>query len=170
MAPSTLEFQKFNTTTLFFVTLLVVMEALAAVGAASSILQLLDFTIKLIKTGKEVRESGCTLENEALETIYERMQAFLQPVDALTGGIPSTPVSTASSREIISSARSAQKSCGGILNFLRELKVKNGGRKRWGTMIVAFKSILKRRKIGDIEARLKMELNLVSLEMSRITW
>jgi hypothetical protein len=146
------------------------MEALAAVGAASSILQLLDFTVKLIKTGKEVRESGCTLENEALETIYERMQTFLQPVDVLAEATPSARVSTTFSREIMSSARSAQKSCGEILGFLRELRVKNGGRKRWGSMIVAFKSILKRRKIGDIEARLKMELNLISLEMSRITW
>jgi hypothetical protein len=165
-----LEFEKYLTRLLFFVALVVVMEALAAIGATGSILQLLDFTVKLIKTGKEVRESGCTLQNEALESVYERMQAFLQPVDALVEAMPSAPASTAFSREIIPSARSAQKSCGEILGFLRELKVKNGGRKRWGSMIVAFKSILKRRKIKDIETRLEMELNLISLEMSRITW
>ncbi|KAK3295366.1 uncharacterized protein B0H64DRAFT_358911 [Chaetomium fimeti] len=145
------------------------MEALAAVGAASSILQLLDFTVKLIKTGKEVRESGSTLENEALESVYERMQAFLQPVEALAGTVPSPPLSTTFTHEIISSAKCAQKDCSEILGFLRELKVKNGGRKRWGSMVVAFKSIIKRRKIGDVEARLRMELNLISAEMSRIT-
>ncbi|EAQ91539.1 hypothetical protein CHGG_03474 [Chaetomium globosum CBS 148.51] len=139
------------------------MEALASIGAASSILQLLDFTIKLIKAGKEVRESGCTLQNEALESIYERMQTFLTPVAA----IASTPITMRFSSEITSSARCALQDCREVLSYLRELKIKNGGRKTLGSVIVAFRSILKRRKIGEIEGRLKMRLNAISLEMSQ---
>ncbi|KAH6635966.1 hypothetical protein F5144DRAFT_488229 [Chaetomium tenue] len=140
------------------------MEGLAAVGAASSILQLLDFTIKLIKAGKEVRESGCTLQNEALESIYERMQAFLMPVEAVASAPPPMTLPP----EIASSAVCALRDCREILSYLRELKIKKGGRKTLGSVIVAFRSILKRRKIGEIEGRLKMRLNVISLSMSRI--
>jgi len=59
------------------------MDGLAAVGAASSIVQLVDFSLKLIiASAREIRGSlsGFSLKDEALEQVYQQMRSILQPV------------------------------------------------------------------------------------------
>jgi hypothetical protein len=98
------------------------MEGIAAVGAASSIIQLVDFSLKLLATGKEIRDSasGSTLQNEALEDVYRQMQSILQPVESF----PASNVAQSrqsKSDHILPAARIAQRDCSEILSLLDKL-------------------------------------------------
>ncbi len=147
------------------------MEGLAAAGAASSIIQLVDFSLKLITTGKEIRDSlsGTSLQNEALEEVYRQMQSMLQSVESLSAPGTSKPPQPGQ-HEVLPAARIAHKECGEILNLLGQMKLKNGGHKRWGSIVAAFKSMMGQKKILEIETRLRTELASVSVELSRLIW
>ncbi|KAK3360446.1 hypothetical protein B0T25DRAFT_130169 [Lasiosphaeria hispida] len=147
------------------------MEGLAAVGAASSIVQLVDFSLKLLATGKEIRDSasGSTLQNEALEDIYRQMQSILQPVESFAAS------NVAQSRQsksdhILPAARIAQRDCSEILSLLGKLRIRSGGNKHWGSMVASFKSMLGHSKLVEIETRLRTELASVSIELSKMIW
>lgn len=45
------------------------MEAIAGLSLAATILQLVDFTAKLLSTGHEIQQAGSTIQNSELETI-----------------------------------------------------------------------------------------------------
>lgn len=147
------------------------MEGLAAVGAASSIVQLLDFSLKLLATGREIRDSasGSTLQNEALEHVYQQLRSILQPVESFAAS------NVAQSRHfksdhILPAARIAQRDCSEILSLLGKLRIKSGGNKRWGSMVASFKSMLGASKLLEIETRLRTELASVSIELSKMIW
>ncbi|KAK4194507.1 hypothetical protein QBC40DRAFT_290669 [Triangularia verruculosa] len=147
------------------------MEALAAVGAASSIVQLVDFTLKLIASGKEIRDSvtGSSLQNEALEDVYKQMQSSLQSVENLVTS-KSSQSDELGHREILSSARIAHKDCSEILSLLEKLKLKSGGHRRWDSLVAALKSMMGRKRVSEVEARLRIELASISIVLSRGIW
>lgn len=147
------------------------MEGLAAVGAASSIIQLVDFSLNLIATGKEIRDSltGSSLQNEALEDVYRQMRSILQPVEDIAAVkiskafAPRHPV-------ILAAAKTAQNDCSEILGLLDKLKLKSGTHKRWSSVAKAFESMMGQKRIAEIESRLRTELALVSIELTKLTW
>ena len=145
------------------------MEGLAAVGAASSIVQLVDFSLKVVATAKEVRLTGSSLQNEVLEDVYQQMASVLQPVTDLT--IIEVPRrADPRYRAILELAKTAHKDCVKILDLINKLKAKGGGCKQWASMVVAFRSMMGEQKILEIETRLRTELASVSIELTKITW
>jgi len=124
------------------------MDGLAAVGAASSIVQLVDFSLNLIiASAREIRGSlsGFSLKDEALEQVYQQMRSILQPVESLADDGRSRTADSSELSDILGAAKSAQKDCNEILSILEQLKLKRGGTKRsWASMVKAFKSMMGR--------------------------
>jgi len=148
------------------------METIAAVGAASSVAQLLGFAIKVITAGTEIHASldGSLIENEKLETVLERMLAILETVGSLSTSSTS-PSATLQGMEPLGVdmehlSRDAMGDCNEILRSLRELKNHNGGHRRFGSLVSAFKSLMGRKKIELIERRLRRECSAISLRFS----
>lgn len=52
------------------------MEALVAVGLAANTVQFIDFTLKLLKSGKEYYREGVLAENTDLEDLTSRLEYF----------------------------------------------------------------------------------------------
>jgi hypothetical protein len=70
----------------------VVMEAIAGLSLAATILQIVDFTAKVLSTGNQIRLSGSTVENYELElvvrdftTLNERIASWTRPDPASYG-------------------------------------------------------------------------------------
>lgn len=45
------------------------MEAVAGLSLAANILQVIDFSAKVLSTGREIQQAGSTIQNSELETI-----------------------------------------------------------------------------------------------------
>jgi hypothetical protein len=47
------------------------MEAIAGLSLAANILQIVDFTAKVLSTGNQIRQSGSTVQNAELERVVD---------------------------------------------------------------------------------------------------
>jgi hypothetical protein len=68
------------------------MEAIAGLSLAANILQIVDFTAKILSTGNQIRQSGSTVENSELEkaihdfrALNERITLWARPNPASSG-------------------------------------------------------------------------------------
>jgi hypothetical protein len=68
------------------------MEAIAGLSLAANILQIVDFTAKVLSTGNQIRLSGSTVQNSELElvvndftTLNERITLWTRPDPANLG-------------------------------------------------------------------------------------
>lgn len=136
------------------------MSALAAIGSISSILQILDFTAKVVSKSRELMNaSGNALpENEDVERLaeeYERLSIEIQ----------STPHSfrplTAQEAAVDNLAESCREEGRKLLDLLNNLKVKpglQGARRYYETARQTTRAVRKREKIESRQKHLH-ELN-----------
>jgi hypothetical protein len=68
------------------------MEALAAFGLAASIMQVVDFSTKVVATGNEIFQTGSTVQNAELElvasdlnSLNDRLKGFARPDPSVQG-------------------------------------------------------------------------------------
>ena len=68
------------------------MEAIAGLSLAANILQLIDFTAKVLSTGNQIRQAGSTVQNSELERVVgdvtilnERVTSWARPNPASSG-------------------------------------------------------------------------------------
>ena len=52
------------------------MEAIAGLSLAANILQVIDFTVTVLSTGNQIRQSGSTIQNSELERVVEDFTAL----------------------------------------------------------------------------------------------
>lgn len=125
------------------------MEPLAALGLCSSILQIVDFSCKLLSKGNQLRASfsGVLPENEQLEQVIKHLNGLItklqqqQSSNHMEGleGIVDLCIQTA--RE--------------LLDVLQHLKIK-GVNSGWKSFRAAVKSVWKKEKIEEILCRLEL--------------
>jgi hypothetical protein len=60
---------------LLFLSLDAIMEALAGLGLAANILQVIDFSSKLLSVGHQVYQKGSSIQNEELELVINDFNA-----------------------------------------------------------------------------------------------
>lgn len=68
------------------------MDPLTAFGLAANILQLVDFGSRLLSTGREISQTGSTLENAEIEQVvlaFQKLNEDLQESLRVTPGITS---------------------------------------------------------------------------------
>jgi hypothetical protein len=56
------------------------MEALAAFGVAANVLQIVDFSVKLLSTGHQVLQTGSTVNNSELEVVAKDLRALSENI------------------------------------------------------------------------------------------
>lgn len=147
------------------------MEAFAAVGAASSIIQLVGFAIKILTVGRELHFSvdGSLIENQNIENMHGKLRAALETVDSLTKPNPASSSSTWSEpldANVKQLSLDARTDCEDILTFLAELKAKQGGHQHFRATLAAFKSIIGRKRIKEMEDRLRRGQGAICLYLT----
>jgi hypothetical protein len=56
------------------------MEAIAGLSLAANILQVVDFTAKVLSTGNQIRQSGSTVQNSELELVVRDYTALKERI------------------------------------------------------------------------------------------
>ncbi|KAI0967407.1 hypothetical protein F4678DRAFT_241674 [Xylaria arbuscula] len=161
------------------------MEALAALGLASNIVQFLDFTWRLTSAAGEIRNSmsGATERTIELDKIFGKLSSFCSnlanPIEAVKGDddaqrvqkLFSNSASDLQRRVIIQSHSESLKAlasdciplCQQLLAITSRLQAQGGSSHRFKSFKVALRTIWDDRKIGDLEDRLKRHQHAISL-------
>lgn len=90
--PQDLDLQPDTFVSHFYRIQVVVMEAIAGLSLAANILQVVDFTTKVLSTANEFRKAGSTVQNHELEVVVqdltalnERTKSWARPNPASSG-------------------------------------------------------------------------------------
>ena len=133
------------------------MDPITALGVAGSIVQLVDFALKVVSKGNKIYHSGdgSTAENHDLETvtndlvlIQTRLRQSLRPVD----------VSCALSQEdqaLVDLSGSSNEVAAVLLERLNMIKAQ-GRFRRWKSLRQALKSVSSKTEVEELGNRLTM--------------
>ncbi|KAF2792304.1 hypothetical protein K505DRAFT_279086 [Melanomma pulvis-pyrius CBS 109.77] len=125
------------------------MDPLSALGACSSILQIVDFSCKILSKGNQLRTSfsGALPENEVLEKVTTHLHGL---VDRLRrqGQIPN-------GQDLNGMIVLCIGTAGELLDVLDRLRV-HGPKTRWKSFRAAIKSVWRKEKVDEILGRLQL--------------
>lgn len=151
------------------------LDPLAALGVASSVIQFVDFGIKLVSDGAELYEKGRLGNNDELELITKDLTRLTQDIVTSTQPGQAQNGKPPSKDEI--ALRELATSCNEIgeqlLNLLESLKVQKSGNMLEdgvASFRKALRSARKKGQIHNVEKRLKKmqgQLNTNILELLR---
>lgn len=65
------------------------MEALAAFGVAANVLQIVDFSVRLLSTGHQIFLAGSTVKNSELEVVAKDLKALSENIKRTVRPAPS---------------------------------------------------------------------------------
>jgi hypothetical protein len=127
-------------------------DALAVISLAGNIVQFVDFSIKLVSTGKELYQSAdrALKENVELEEVTADLKLLSQ---TLTTSAPSygIPEGGKSLRKL---ADTCIQLADELIAHLESLKINTDKNRRWESINKSLQSVWKGSKTKDIEARL----------------
>ncbi|EPS45160.1 hypothetical protein H072_844 [Dactylellina haptotyla CBS 200.50] len=125
------------------------MDPLTALGACSSILQVVDFSIKILSKGNELRTSlsGALPENLQLESVASHLQALVAKLQQQN--TPSHPQAQGLNQLSALCTQTVNE----LLSVLETLKI-TGPRTKWKSFRAAVKSVWKKEKIEELKNRL----------------
>ncbi|KAH7135620.1 hypothetical protein B0J11DRAFT_454149, partial [Dendryphion nanum] len=144
-----------------------VLEALAAVGLASSITQFIDFTSKLFTTATKIYLSveGSTRDSQNLEDLTQSLQhicADLSRNSRNAQGLGLAPPKITPSLEKLGT--DCQNEANAFLSVLHNLKAKKTGSK-WSSFRAALSTIWKENQVNSMEKRLETYRSQLILEL-----
>jgi hypothetical protein len=122
-------------------------EVLAAVGLASNVLQFVDFTTKLCAQIKEYASSASGLPKELSQQALQ-LSALL----ALLKGLSQQPNGPKLEKDVLGQCETQAQELSDLLESLRG----GGGKSRWETAKVAFKSLKRTQQIDKVGYKLAL--------------
>jgi hypothetical protein len=124
------------------------MDPLTALSVCSGILQIVDFSCKILSKGNELRASfsGSLPENEVLEKVVTHLQGL---VDQLRRPGQNGGASLKGMVEL------CLNTTGELLEVLEKLRV-HGSKTRWKSFRAAVKSVWRKEKVEELLERLKL--------------
>lgn len=136
------------------------MEALAAIGLASNVLQFTEYTSKLFFTAQQLYRSatGTTGETQELERVHKSLRAF--SVNFIASNGFHAPIHA---EELISEshatalrnlATDCKAVCDELIEVLERLRLADGRWRAFASFKVAMKSMHGNKKIAEMEARI----------------
>ena len=136
------------------------LDPLTAISLASSVVQFVDFSVKLVSTGHELYEKGSLANNDEVERITQDLAHLAEELGA--DRPPSAKQPSPDEIALQNLAGSCKELADEMMDVLKTLKVQ---KTKSGLEIVrkSLKSMRKKGKIQDIEKRLEKirdELNL----------
>lgn len=126
------------------------MEPIAAFSLACGVIQVIDFSTKVLSQFREIYKNGSLSENETIESMAEcltTLRADLQP------STPSTGTQTAGDKDLIQLSTKCSNMAKGLVAELQSLKVGSTG-SRWEAMSVTFRNLKKKGTIDRMQKRL----------------
>lgn len=137
------------------------MDPASAIGLASSVVQLIDFTTKLIGKGNEIYKKGSLPEHVELQEINEEFKKLsrnltgsLKPdyylPDALNQNAPKLSPEEEALEKI---ANQCDEVAQDFIDLLNRLKSTGG---RWRSFLVALKTVWTKEDIEKLQSKLKM--------------
>ncbi|KAF2198163.1 hypothetical protein GQ43DRAFT_483523 [Delitschia confertaspora ATCC 74209] len=135
------------------------METLTALSLATSVLQTIDFSSKILSKAGQLRKSctGVLPENTELEKVVMHLRNLIQELQERN----SLPTSTSQTQNhggahaLISLVNMCIQTAKELLDVLEMLKVR-GAKTRWKSFRQAVKSVWTKEKIGDMVNRLEL--------------
>lgn len=144
------------------------MDPFSALSIATSILQFLDFTAKLLSSSKEIYRSvhGASSSNLALESSCTAMKAFSEKLGSSTGA----PGSTGELGEKMKNlANDCKSDCDALVAKLQKLKVESHKNRRWESLKAALKTVWGTSEIRELEGRIDKARRLVAIYVQSLT-
>ena len=141
------------------------MDPLTAIGLASSIVQFVDFSTKLIHGAREIYDSvsGETEENRSLEAVVSEMERLSSKLLS-----PNNPQQTEDERALCRLAAECNILSDQILGLLEKIKPKDAKSKRQSAW-AAVKNKLHEREKLELEKRLENCRSQLELQLNFLT-
>jgi hypothetical protein len=161
------------------------MEALAALGLASNVLQCIDFVSRLISEGSEIYTSlsGASQKTIELEKIYQNLSDVSSKLQSEESVLPLGDMSSFRSsftQQLGSSELAKLKSkahvkainelttdcqhlCDQLLDTIRKLQVRTGSHHTFKSFKAALKTVWSSKKIDDLQNRIDRFYGVISL-------
>lgn len=130
------------------------LDPVSAVGVAAATVQFLEFTTKLLATGKEIHDSahGTTEELVQLDEVYSHLKMIstkLSRSGTPTDGMPQEE------KDLCRLATSCQHECEGFMAAIEKLGNKSGSKRAFKSFQQALKIIWNQKAIHTLESRLE---------------
>jgi len=135
------------------------MDPVSALGLASSVLQVINFTGGLISRTRQLYQaaSGSLVENDELEAVVRTLQSHSRRIAMQLGG--QTGKSQAE-KDIVSLCEGVRELCAQLISAVEGLKVATNNRAaRWETFRQALRSVWKESEISNLMDRLERYRN-----------
>lgn len=127
------------------------MDPVSALGLASAVVAIVDFSWKLVTGAWEIHQSleGATAENAHLEDVTGRLESLMQ---ALTADVP---VKTAAERNILHLAKECKQDAETLRALLMEMKAPGRRRSLWKSLNAKWKTVLNKREVAQLKVRIQ---------------
>lgn len=140
------------------------MDPASALGLASAVVAIVDFSWKLLTGAREIHKSmeGGTAENAHLEDVTGHLESLMQVLTA------DVPVKTTAERNILHLAEECKKDAKALMDLLMELKVPGRRQSLWESLKAKWKSVMKKREVAQLKIRLQesradIQVNIISM-------
>ncbi|KAF3942195.1 hypothetical protein ABW19_dt0209715 [Dactylella cylindrospora] len=128
------------------------MEPLAALAIATSVVQFVDFSSKLLSKAKNYHQDGSVVEHRDLSTVTEDLKSLTIELEASLSRIPSGGLS-----DDQKALQELCRSCLGVADELTEALKKldlGSGSSRWKSLRTAFKAVCGKERLAELKAKL----------------
>ncbi|OCL11066.1 hypothetical protein AOQ84DRAFT_387090 [Glonium stellatum] len=145
-----------------------VLEAFAAIGLASNVVQFVDFSSKLVKESSHLYHSCSGASDDNL-----KLEEAIRHLETLSGTL-TTPHATAGNvlyqdNSISELALMCKKEATRLITALEELKVTDGPHRKWRSIRQALRSVWRQDGIKRFGKRLSHFQNVLTLHLIRDT-
>ena len=146
----------------------VMLDPLTAVGLASAIVQLVDFSSELVSETKELYHSteGNSAQNEELQSVTEDLKELCKTLSSAQRRAPSVEPST-DELALLELSGSCKVVADELIAVLEKLRVKSAHEK-WGSFKTALRGAMKKERIENIRARLDRIQSQLQIRLTSI--
>lgn len=142
------------------------MDPFSALSIATSVLQFIDFTAKLLSSSSEIFKSvhGASSGALALESSCSTMKTLSERLSSST----ETPVGEFACK-MKKLADDCKVDCDALLAMLQKLKIQGQKSRRWKSLKAALKTVWGTREIRELEGRIDKARHLVAIYVQSLT-
>ncbi|KAH6878729.1 hypothetical protein BKA58DRAFT_452914 [Alternaria rosae] len=131
------------------------MEAIAGLSLAANIVQLIDFTAKILSTGNQIRQSGSTVQNAELERVVEDFTALKERMTLWARPNPASSGPLAQDSQVLEDlAAECTKIAQELIAELESLRCSKDAA-TYKTILSALKTSWNAKKVEDLKSRLQ---------------
>ncbi|KAJ4422113.1 hypothetical protein N0V82_003196 [Gnomoniopsis sp. IMI 355080] len=143
------------------------MDPFSSLSIATSVLQFLDFTAKLLSSSNEIFRSahGSSSKALALESSCSAMKAL----SAKLGSSTSAPAGGELGAKMRNLANDCKSDCDALVVILQKLKVECQKNRRWESLKAAIKTVWGASEIRELERRIDKSRRLVAVYVQSLT-